>query len=162
MSRLPEQAETSTDTGPFDETGRKALRLVRADRAFLVSVAIHLTVLWIAGLIVFTVMADKTPAAITCETEVSERFYDDPDNSQFRTPEIGERDIAKRIIFTEEEVVSTHDLPKGLSTDYLSNKNLEADCCVDAYGIGGGRAGAYGVRIPRRVLESESCDMSST
>jgi hypothetical protein len=162
MSRLPEQAETGAGADPVGETGRRALRLIRADRAFLVSVAIHVVVLWIAGMIVFTAMADKTPAVIACQTEARERFFDDTDNSQLRTPEVSGNVEVKPIVYAEEEASLTHDLPRGFSTDHLSNKNLEADSCVDAYGIGTGRAGAYGANTPRKVLESESCGMSST
>ena len=43
-------------------------------------------------------------------------------------------------------VSDTERVPKGTSFDNLSNKNLGASGAVDAYGLGGGVAGAYGAR----------------
>ncbi len=39
--------------------------------------------------------------------------------------------------------------------DRLSNKNLDSTSCIDAYGIGGGRAGAYGQRWGKGSLARE-------
>jgi len=55
----------------------------------------------------------------------------------------------------EEEVEITPDIPRGTSFDCLSNKNLDSTSCVDAYGIGGGRAGAYGQRWGKGSLARE-------
>ena len=54
--------------------------------------------------------------------------------------------IEKPIILLEEEVEVTKDLPKGSDLSNLSNKNLDSNSVVDAYGTGGGAAGAYGQR----------------
>ncbi len=63
--------------------------------------------------------------------------------------------VEKPIIILEEEVEITKDIPHGTSFDRLSNKSLDSTSCVDAYGIGGGRAGAYGQRWGKGSLARE-------
>jgi hypothetical protein len=59
------------------------------------------------------------------------------------------------IIILEEEVEVTADVPKGgPDLSNLSNKNLDATSVVDAYGVGGGAAGAYGQRFGKGSLSS--------
>jgi hypothetical protein len=54
--------------------------------------------------------------------------------------------IAERpAVLMEEEVEILRDVPKGVSFDNLSNKNLDSSGSVDAHGLGGGKAGPYGV-----------------
>ena len=57
----------------------------------------------------------------------------------------GTAEVEKPIIILEEEVELTQDVPKGTDLSKLSNKRL-ADA-KDAYGVGGGGAGAYGERF---------------
>ena len=158
MCTLRERVEMGLDTSLVDSPGQRRRRWVRRNRSFFISLAIHITILWIAGLIVFSVMTREEPPAVVCQKEiVEERFYDDPDNSQVRTPQVDGRTVHKPIIYLDEEVEITKDVPDGVDFDNLSNKNLEADSCVDAYSFAAGRAGAYGVRIVEYVYESDSC-----
>jgi len=46
-------------------------------------------------------------------------------------------------------------VPRGTSFNNLGNKNLDSTSCVDAYGIGGGRSGAYGQRWGKGSLARE-------
>jgi ferric-dicitrate binding protein FerR (iron transport regulator)/tetratricopeptide (TPR) repeat protein len=58
--------------------------------------------------------------------------------------------VEKPIIILEEEVEVTEDLPRGTDLSNMSNKNLDESSVVDAYGVGGGSAGAYGNQWGRR------------
>jgi hypothetical protein len=123
----------------------------------LISSAVHLLFLWIAAYIVFTVLGKKEPPAIVTTREFAEQEYDPTlKRAMFKTPRIeAEVMVEKPIILLEEEVEITKDVPRGTSFDNLSNKNLDSTSCVDAYGIGGGRAGAYGQRWGKGSLARE-------
>jgi hypothetical protein len=54
--------------------------------------------------------------------------------------------VERPIIILEEEVEVTEEVPRGLNLDNLSNRNLDSTSVQDAYGVGGGAAGAYGQR----------------
>ncbi len=69
--------------------------------------------------------------------------------SMHRTPRIqagAQASVEKPIIILEEEVEFTKDIPKGTDLSNLSNRSLDSTSVVDAYGVGGGAAGAYGQR----------------
>ncbi len=123
----------------------------------LISSAVHLLFLWIAAYIVFTILGKKEPPAIVTTREFAEQEYDPTlKRAMFKTPRIeAEVMVEKPIILLEEEVEITKDVPRGTSFDNLSNKNLDSTSCVDAYGIGGGRAGAYGQRWGKGSLARE-------
>jgi hypothetical protein len=157
MCTLQERVEMGLDTNMFDSRGQKRRSWVRRNRSFFISIGVHAAVLWIAGLIVFSMVARPEPAVVVSQREiVEERFYDDSDNSQVRTPQVEGRIVEKPIVPIEEEVEADVEYA-GASVDNLSNKNLEADGCVDVYSFAAGRAGAYGVRIVEYVYESDSC-----
>lgn len=69
----------------------------------------------------------------------------------------GERgpNVEKPIIILEEEVELTEDVPKGTDLSNLSNKNLDSTSVEDAYGVGGGAAGAFGQRWGKGSLAKE-------
>lgn len=46
-------------------------------------------------------------------------------------------------------------VPKGTSYDNMANKNMNSNAAVDAYGVGGGAAGAYGQRWGKGMLANE-------
>ncbi len=124
----------------------------------LISSAVHMLLLWIAAYIVFTtVVKKKEVAEIVTKNEFAEQEFDETlKRAMFKTPRIeAEKMVEKPIILLEEEVEITKDIPRGTSFDNLSNKNLDSTSCVDAYGIGGGRAGAYGQRWGKGSLANE-------
>jgi len=123
----------------------------------LISSAVHLMFLWIAAYIVFTIVSKKEPPAIVTQREFADQEYDETlKRAMFKTPRIEcEKMVEKPIIILEEEVEITKDIPRGTSFDNLSNKNLDSTSCIDAYGIGGGRAGAYGQRRGKGSLARE-------
>ncbi len=123
----------------------------------LISSAVHLMFLWIAAYIVFTIVQKREVPAIVTTREYAEQDYDDTKKrAMISTPRIEcEEMVEKPIILLEEEVEITKDIPRGTSFDCLSNKNLDSTSCVDAYGIGGGRAGAYGQRWGKGSLANE-------
>ena len=123
----------------------------------LVSFTAHLLLLWVAAYIVFTIVRKKEASEIVTQREFQEQEYDETlKRAIFKTPRIdAEVMVEKPIILLEEEVEITKDIPRGTSFDNLSNKNLDSTSCVDAYGIGGGRAGAYGQRWGKGSLARE-------
>jgi hypothetical protein len=123
----------------------------------LISSAVHLLFLWIAAYIVFTIINKQEPPAIITRREFQEQEYDETlKRAMFKTPRIEcEKMVEKPIIILEEEVEITKDIPRGTSFDNLSNKNLDSTSIIDAYGIGGGRAGAYGQRWGKGSLARE-------
>ena len=55
-----------------------------------------------------------------------------------------------------EQIAREEQARKDISSlDRLSNKNLDSTSCIDAYGIGGGRSGAYGQRWGKGSLARE-------
>ena len=129
--------------------------------AFLVSVGLHVVLLFIAGMVVFNVYVRRQQQWLACRNEVSDdRFYDVPRHSFVRQPSADRSSMVdKPLIYTDEEFEISEDIPDGMSFDNLSNKNLEGNSCIDAYGIGGSPAGAYGTRWGDATL-GEECDRS--
>jgi len=118
---------------------------------FLVSVVVHIFFLVAALLIVFEAWSgEKTTKIIevTKPNEITPQEYDENrPRDVMKTPLVdAEREVERPIIELDQEKPETKDIPKGTSFDNLSNKNLDSTGYIDAYGIGGGRAGAYGAR----------------
>jgi hypothetical protein len=76
--------------------------------------------------------------------------------ASFKTPRIlADKMVEGPIIMTEEEVELLRDIPRGTAFDNLTNRHLSSSSVVDAYGVGGGAAGAYGQRWGRGRLLGE-------
>lgn len=158
MCTLRERVEMGLDTNLVDRAGQKRAAWVRRNRSLFISLGIHAALFWVAGLIVFGVIARQEQAAVVCQKEVrDDRFYDEPLNSFVRTPRVEARVVEKPVVQVEQEIEITRDVPDGLSFDYLSNKNLGADGCIDVYSFAAGAAGAYGMSAVKEVLESDTC-----
>jgi hypothetical protein len=159
MCTLRERLEAGLDNSLFDRPGQKRRGWVRRNRAFFISLGIHAVLLWVAGLVVFNAIMRKEQQVLVCKRELKDdRFNDVPRNSFVRTPRMGEREILEKpVIYVEEEIEITQDIPDGLSFDHLSNKNLDSNSCIDAYGLGGGAAGVYGQRPANATLQTEAC-----
>jgi len=103
-----------------------------------------------ALLIVFEVWGgEKTKIIeVTKPNEITPQEYDENrPRDVMKTPLVdAEKEVERPIIELDQEKPETKDIPKGTSFDNLSNKNLDSTGYIDAYGIGGGRAGAYGAR----------------
>jgi len=121
----------------------------------LVSGGLHLLMLWVAVLIVFFPPSEDLKGKIDVSQEpvIEQRYDPTAKRDIFKTPRIeAEKIVEKPIIILDEEKPIT---PRGTSFDNLSNKNLNSSGCIDAYGIGGGRAGAYGARWGHGSLARE-------
>ncbi|TET35387.1 MAG: DUF3520 domain-containing protein [Planctomycetota bacterium] len=120
-------------------------------RALLFSAGIHLLLVLIAAYCVTSyISAQSTSPTVTIMAKREHKYqeYDpEPGRAIFKTPRIlADRMVEKPIIMLAEEAEFTKDVPRGTSFDNLSNKNLNSTSVVDAYGVGGGAAGAYGQR----------------
>ena len=123
----------------------------------LISLGFHGLLAWIAAYMLFAIIPPKTEAAILTKREFVEPEYDETlKRGTIRTPRIdAEIMVEHPIIILEEEQEITKSVPRGTSFENLSNKNLDSTQCVDAYGLGGGRAGAYGARWGKGCLPRE-------
>jgi len=123
----------------------------------LISLGFHGLLALMFAYSMFAVVQPKTEAAVLTQVEFTEPEYDSTlKRDVFKTPRIEcEKMVEKPIIILEEETEIAKDIPHGTSFDNLSNKNLDSTQCVDAYGVGGGRAGAYGARWGHGSLANE-------
>jgi len=123
----------------------------------LTSAAVHLLFLWVAAAIVFTIVTKKDSPALITKTEYAPQEYDkDLIRDIIKKPRIeAEKMVEIPIIMTEEEIEVTKDMPRGKSLLNLSTKNLDSNSVNDAFGVGGGRGGAYGVPWGKGMLARE-------
>jgi pSer/pThr/pTyr-binding forkhead associated (FHA) protein len=114
----------------------------------LISAAAHLIILWVTAFAIFSAnLTDKKPPpVITIHSAPPAKEFE----LTFECPPVKPPEVAgmtlEPIITLEEEVDTSVVTPRGTSFDSLANKNLEFTGCVDAFGLGGGRAGAFGQR----------------
>lgn len=122
-----------------------------------VSAILHLLLLAILATIVLSQPVQEKEAVVIAKREVKPQEYDEQlKRDMEKTPKIqAEEQVEKPIIILEEEVEVTADVPKGTDLSNLSNKNLDSTSVVDAYGVGGGAAGAYGQRWGKGSLARE-------
>jgi Ca-activated chloride channel family protein len=109
---------------------------------------VFLAVLAGVSVYVFQLGKERENPVVVTQREFQDQEYDETlKRAMFKTPRIeGEKMGEKPILILEEEVEITKDISKGTSFDNIANKNLGSTSCIDSYGIGGGRAGAYGQR----------------
>ncbi len=139
--------------------------------AWTAAIAAHillLVALAFTAVYVFRGNTGREFPVIVTQREFAEQEYDETlKRAMFKTPRIecermhgpygmqwgkGSLSMESPAILLEEEVEITKDIPTGTSIDCLSNKNIETTSCVDAYGIGGAAAGAYGQRWGKGTL----------
>ncbi|RKY12421.1 MAG: hypothetical protein DRP82_06665, partial [Planctomycetota bacterium] len=117
---------------------------------FLVSIVVHIFFVVAALLIVFTVW-DRSGVKVinvTKPNEITPIEYDENrPRDVIKTPfvDADTHTLEQPILDLEQEEPETKDIPRGVSFDYLSDKNLDSTGYADAYGIGSERAGRYGV-----------------
>ncbi|MHC4660630.1 MAG: hypothetical protein ACYS8W_02975 [Planctomycetota bacterium] len=130
---------------------------VRKAPPILISGGFHAILLLISAYFITTFITEREQTTILAKREHKEQEYDpELERAIFKTPKIlADKMVEKPIIMLEEEVEITQDIPRGTSFDNLSNKNLNSTSVVDAYGVGGGAAGAYGQRWGRGSLVNE-------
>jgi len=123
---------------------------------FLISGGLHLLILWIAVLAVFLVPVQEKNSQINVvkEEPIIEHIYDPTLKRDIKwNPRVeAEVMIENPIIRLDEQKFLTRDIPRGTSLDNLSNKNLNSAGYIDIFGLGGGRAGAYGQRYGKDSL----------
>ncbi|MDC3379018.1 terpene cyclase/mutase family protein [Planctomycetota bacterium] len=125
--------------------------------AYGISIIVHAAILVILAFIVIAVNIEEEKAVVIAKREIKPPEYDEKLKRDVqKTPEIqAEEEVEKPIIILEEEVEVTQDVPKGTDMSNLSNKNLDSTSANDAYGVGGGAAGAYGQRWGKGSLARE-------
>ncbi|MGE0708110.1 MAG: prenyltransferase/squalene oxidase repeat-containing protein [Planctomycetota bacterium] len=152
------------DEGEFDEEGELPTEEDRRNRlikvfsgSYGISIAIHVAILLILATIVIASPAPEKEAVVIAKREVKPQEYDEKVKRDLhKTPKIqSEEVVEKPIIIREQEVEVTQDMPKGTDLSNMSNKNLDSTSVVDAYGVGGGAAGAYGQRWGKGSLSKE-------
>jgi hypothetical protein len=114
-----------------------------------ISALMHIGFVLIA---LFIVMAVEQKAeeehVLLPKLEKKEQEYDpEKKRALHKKPDIQhDKKVEKVIKELEEEVEKANEMPKGTSLSNMSNKNLDSTSVVDAFGVGGGAAGAYGQR----------------
>ena len=103
---------------------------MRKVRAFLFSLGVHLLLLWVAGLMVFSIMKRRDCLDLTLHLEDWRRcFYDEPENSFVRSPEVTAEPPERQLVMLIEGDVTEegNNTWRGIDEDYISNKNLAGD-----------------------------------
>ena len=121
------------------------------------SLGFHGVLAWIFTFCLMGVAQLKVEAATFIKTEFMPQQYN-PELKRdiFPTPRIEcDKMVEHPILPLEEEMAIAKEIPLGTSFENLSTKNLESTSCVDANGLGGGRAGAYGQRSGKGMLPNE-------
>lgn len=141
---------------PNEEERRNRLIAVFST-SYGISIALHVALLLILATIVIATAQPEKEAVVIAKREVKPQEYDEKlKRDMHKTPKIqAEEQVEKPIIVLEEEVEVTTDVPKGTDMSNQSNKNLDSTSVVDAYGVGGGAAGAYGQRFGKGSLARE-------
>jgi len=122
-----------------------------------ISVMFHVMLAIICTLVIFLAPRKEKKAIVIAKREVKPQEFDEKlKRDLHKTPKIeAEKPVEKPVVVLEEEVEITKDVPKGTDMSNLSNKNLDSTSVVDAYGVGGGAAGAYGQRWGKGALARE-------
>ncbi|MHC4830277.1 MAG: hypothetical protein ACYTFT_07970 [Planctomycetota bacterium] len=149
------QDELEDDELPTDEDLRNRAILVLTS-SYGISALIHIGLILAAFLFYWTTIEvdNSDKHVLLPQQKHQEQKYDHKKKRDLhRKPEVKhEKQIEKVIKELEEEVEKTTDVPKGTSFDNQSNKNLDSTAVVDAVGVGGGAAGAYGSRFGKGSL----------
>ncbi|MCA8960446.1 MAG: hypothetical protein KDC38_08030, partial [Planctomycetes bacterium] len=121
-----------------------------------ISAVIHLIViLIIGGIVISTEVIEKAQKKVVVKREYKPKEYDPTKKRAMkRQPKILD-EVKKNPLLKLKPDVITPTKPKGTSEDNLTNKNLMRDSVNDAFGTGGGFAGAYGQRNGKGSLFNE-------
>lgn len=124
--------------------------------AWLISAVVHIIGLVIMSLIVMAVEIAEEENVITAKTERQKPPYDpNLKRDTKKTPKIEAEKMVETPIVPVETEVEITTTPKGTSLNNASNKELNSTNAIDAFGGGGGAAGAYGDRFGQGSLFAE-------
>jgi len=142
------------DDQPVDMRSRLAAVL---GTSYGISIVVHGIIALLLTLIVLAAPEKKKEAVVMAQNQVQEQEYDEEvERAMEKTPKIEAQEVVEKpIIVLEEEVTFESETPKGTDFSNLSNKNLDSTSANDAYGAGGGAAGAYGSRFGKGSLAKE-------
>ena len=122
---------------------------MRWSTSFLISVLAHLGLAVVALIFVFWVWGGVEKARFinlsTTDNPTPLQYDENRVRDIIKTPAT-DNEVDRPIIELDQENPSTRDIPRGTTFDNLANKNLDSTGYIDAYGVGGGRAGSYGAR----------------
>ncbi|MGE3164680.1 MAG: prenyltransferase/squalene oxidase repeat-containing protein [Planctomycetota bacterium] len=119
------------------------------------AVAHVILVLFIGGIVLLKTEDDAPETQTVVKREFKPQTYDPrTKRDMVKKPEILEPEKKKPILKLKPDEVKA-EIPKGVDENKLTNKNLQADSVNDAFGTGGGAAGAYGNRSGRGSLSRE-------
>lgn len=143
--------------GDYDEEGGGGLPAWLTETPYwAISAVFHVIVLLAIGSVV---LLEKSKDPVI-KKSVVKREYKPPEydptkkRDMKRRPEILEKRREKPIVKLKPDEI-TPDIPKGIDENQLTNKNLMHNSVNDAFGIGGGAAGAYGNRFGKGSLTRE-------
>ncbi|MEM7166462.1 MAG: prenyltransferase/squalene oxidase repeat-containing protein [Planctomycetota bacterium] len=142
--------------GEYDEENTSRLPAWLTDTPYwAISAVLHVILLLIIGSIVLLETSDDEDDKNTIVKRVFKKQEYDPKKKRdmFRKPEILNPEKEKPILKLKEDIIT--EVPKGTDENNLTNKNLMADSVNDAFGTGGGAAGAYGNRFGRGSMVNE-------
>ncbi len=149
--------EFGEEEGEFQEVNMRQRLIAIMSTSYGISIVLHIILILILAGIYFYAPLPQKEAVVIAKREVKQQEYDEElKRDMVKTPKIkADKIVEKPIIILEEEVEITKDIPKGTDMSNLSNKNLDSTSVVDAYGVGGGAAGAYGQRWGKGSLSRE-------
>ena len=121
-----------------------------------ISAVAHLILVLLIGSFVLIEQVDKPVLKKSVVKRAKKKPEYDPTKKRdmVKRPEILEKRKEKPIVKLKPDEV-TPDIPKGVDENKLTNKNLLQDSVNDAFGVGGGAAGAYGNRFGKGSLTRE-------
>jgi len=148
--RLPEQAGFRKRQGAdaSDAAGARPWWF-RWAPPFLLSVCFHIGLLLAALLVVFEVWRDASMLQFRMlfpEQATPQEYNENRIRDVVRSPVAGPEEEVERAVIELNQECARPEVPRGVSFDHLSNKNLDSGGYIDAYGVGGGRSGCYGAR----------------
>jgi hypothetical protein len=145
------------EDGEFVPEDQRSKFMLILGTSYGVSFLVHVIGLFVLTLLIFFVPNQTKKAIVIAKREVKPQVFDEKlKRDMHKTPKIkAEKPVEKPIVVLEEEVEITKEVPKGTDMSNLSNKNLDSTSVVDAYGVGGGAAGAYGQRWGKGSLSRE-------
>ncbi|MEZ6189090.1 MAG: prenyltransferase/squalene oxidase repeat-containing protein, partial [Planctomycetota bacterium] len=149
-----EEFSEEFDDQPQDMRSRLAAVL---GTSYGISIVVHGIIALLLTLIVLAAPEETKEAVVMAQNQVQEQEYDEEvERAMEKTPKIEAQEVVEKpIIVLEEEVTFENETPKGTDFSNLSNKNLDSTSANDAYGAGGGAAGAYGSRFGKGGLAQE-------
>lgn len=114
-----------------------------------ISALVHVAILLVLATIIITSPAAQEPRLIHVSHAVEPpKLEEERERDLKDTPPVPpSEELERPIIVQQDHVEVTTEVPKGISFDNLTDKNLEDRSFDDATGLAGGASGAYGSRF---------------